>query len=295
MGSIYPGVAAYVVVDTHDKKVLMAHQAQQRRPIASLTKIATAAVALDTAPVLGISLDAPMSIPATAAIAGASAIGLQPGDQISMRDALYCAMMASDNLAAEAIAEYLGQQMLQRLGRGGSPIAAFVDQMNALASRLNMRDTRFNNPHGLEQAQGVNTSTAADMARLTMYAIGKGNFNFFVNQRSRTISFVSGGATRRFTLKNTNELLGAQRIDGVKTGTTPAAGPCLIITAPRNSTVATAADGSTVVTPHRLVVVTLGSQDRFGAAANLLQQGWRAYEGWQQGGRVVANANELLR
>lgn len=294
MGMVLPGIASYVVVDTHDKKVILSHAPQQVRSVASLTKIATGVVVLDTIAAAHGSLDESLVIPPSVQMLGSSALSLQPGDQMSIRDALYCALMGSDNFAAEALAQHVGAKIVTLTGQDTSPIGAFVTQMNALARQLGMNDTRFTTPHGLDVGNPLGTSTAADMARLAIHAISKGDFNFFVSQPQRKVSFQSGGTAKSFIVKNTNEALGRSAIDGVKTGTTAIAGPCLIVTAPRPATVVKQADGSTLVIPHRLVVVMLGAQDRFNQAQQLLQQGWAAYDAWQAAGRQVQSAGELL-
>jgi serine-type D-Ala-D-Ala carboxypeptidase (penicillin-binding protein 5/6) len=293
LGQVYPGIGSYVVVDVHDKKVVLSHLADQKRSVASLTKIATGVVVLDAVAAARGSLDEMLTIPTSAQALGTSALGLQPGDGISIRDALYCALMGSDNYAAEALAQHVGGKILQMTGKGGTPFGAFVSQMNALAATLGMSRTRFVNPHGLEIG-AAGFSTAADLAKLTMHAINKGDFNFFVAQTQRKVSFTSQGAPKSFIVKNTNEILGRDRIDGVKTGTTQAAGPCLIISAPRPATVVKRADGSTLVVPHRLVVVVLGAADRFNQAQQLLQQGWASYDAWHAAGRQVQSPGELL-
>ena len=293
LGPAFPGVASYVVVDTHDKKVVLSHGADTPRSVASLTKIATGVVVLDAIAAAHGSLDEALVIPPSVQMLGTSALGLQPGDQMSIRDALYCALMGSDNFAAEALAQHVGAKIVSLTGQGGTPMGAFIAQMNALAGQLGMRNTRFTTPHGLDIGAG-GKSTAADMARLTIHAISKGDFNFFVSQPQRNVSYRSAGAAKTFTVKNTNEALGRSGIDGVKTGTTQLAGPCLIITAARPATVVKNADGSTLVVPHRLVVVLLGAQDRFNQAQQLLQQGWSAYDAWQAAGRQVQSAGELL-
>ncbi len=294
MGPVIPGIASYVVCDTHDKKVVLSHNADQRRPIASLTKIAMGVVVLDTIAATHGSMDERLTIPSTVQMLGTSALGLQPGDQMSIRDAMHCALIGSDNFAAEALAQHLGPKILQMTGQSGAPLGAFVAQMNALASTLGMSNTHFANPHGLDLGPSSGSSTAADLARLTLHAINKGDFNFFVSQQQRKVSYTSGGAAKTFVVKNTNELLGKSRIDGVKTGTTNAAGPCLIITAPRPATVVKQADGSTLVIPHRLIVVELAANDRFNQGQQLLNQGWANYDAWQNSGRHVASAGELL-
>lgn len=294
MGPVFPGIASYVVVDTHDKKVVLAHAANISRSVASLTKIATGVVVLDAITAAQGSLDEALVIPPSVMALGTSALGLQPGDRMSIRDALYCGLMGSDNFAAQALAEHVGAKIINLTGKGGTPVGAFVLQMNALAQHLGMNHTRFTTPHGLDVGSPMGSSTAADMARLAMHAIDKGNFNFFVSQPTRKVSFTSGGASKSFIVKNTNEALGRSSVDGVKTGTTQMAGPCLILTAPRPATVVKQADGSTLVVPHRLVVVMLGAQDRFNQGLQLLAQGWGAYDAWQAGGRQVQSAAELL-
>ena len=85
-------------------------------------------------------------------------------------------------------------------------------------------------------------------------------------------------------LRNTNELVGVNGIDGVKTGQTRKAGGCVIISSakpPLSSQNGT----QVVVTPRRLNVVVLGSNDRFGIANGLLQRGWQLYDQWAAAGR----------
>ena len=87
-------------------------------------------------------------------------------------------------------------------------------------------------------------------------------------------------------LTNTNELLGQDGIDGVKTGTTTKAGPCVVLTSERRPEVKR--EGETVyVTPRRITIVLLGSRDRFGEGAALIRQGWSWYEAWAAAGRKV--------
>ena len=95
----------------------------------------------------------------------------------------------------------------------------FVAQMNALAKQLKMERTRFVNPHGIDwKVKPLPYSTAEDMARLTRYAMNKPSFRFYVSQKERQISFNRQGQQLSYMLRNTNELLGQNGIDGVKTG-----------------------------------------------------------------------------
>ncbi len=286
---------SFVVVDHFNRKVHLAQGATQKRPVASLTKVATACVVLDWAELTQTNLSSMAVVPPQVVQLGAvpTPAGLAPGDQISLRDALAACIMASDNIAAYTLADHVGRSLLQRTGRSGDPASFFVRQMNELAAKEGMADTRFTNPAGLDHFRDVPTSTANDMARLAMYAIDKAGFNFYARLPERDITIVRGGQPLRVTLRNTNQLLGTASIDGVKTGLTQRAGGCVIVTAGRPSTVRTGPEGDRVFR-HRMVVVVLGSDDRFGLASALLRDGWGRYDAWLNAGRPVQTAEELL-
>ena len=99
-----------------------------------------------------------------------------------------------------------------------------------------MARTRFLNPSGVDNDEKP-YSTAADMARLTRYAMNSAGFRFYVSQKEREISIGRGPTRLRYMLRNTNELLGPDEIDGVKTGRTQRAGDCFILSAARPSEV----------------------------------------------------------
>jgi D-alanyl-D-alanine carboxypeptidase (penicillin-binding protein 5/6) len=215
-------------------------------------------------------------------------IGFQPGDTITLRDLLYAALVQSDNIAANALAEHVGRTLETRVSSGGesargTPVDSFVQQMNALAKHLGMERTRFLNPSGVD-AKEKPYSTAADLARLTRYAMNNAGFRFYVSQKEREISFGREAARLKYLLRNTNELLGTNNIDGVKTGRTQKAGDCLVLSAARASEVVQQGT-RTLVTPRRLIVVMLDSPDRFGEGAQLLARGWDLYDQWVASGR----------
>ena len=294
-GAVAQQVNPYIVVDTNHKKVLLQNEADRKMPVASLTKIATVTVALDWLDSVGGGRDAQMVVPAFAvAMGGVNPLGMQPGDQISIRDALYAAMLASDNVSAATLADYFGLQMARRTG-GQNPRQAFVDQMNALALTLGMTRTKFVNPHGLDQAKPYGVSTARDMAVLTLYALRNPFFNFICSQIHREVSFFRGGRKMAFDLKNTNELLGRQGVDGVKTGLTNRAGQCLIASSRRPDQFRPLPSGQKQRIGYRLVTVVLNSPDRYGQSAQLIQSGWREYEAWIAGGLQVTNPADLLK
>jgi D-alanyl-D-alanine carboxypeptidase len=219
-------------------------------------------------------------------------MGLQPNDLISYRDLLYAALMQSDNTAASTLAYYVGAALRAHGGeemRSLGAVEAFVSQMNALARQLGMERTLFLNPHGLEPARGPRPySTALDLAKLTAYAMKDAGFRFYVSQKERKIAFNRSGQVLQYLLRNTNQLLGSQGVDGVKTGSTARAGECIIISSQRDPEI-TQQGSTTLVTPRRLNIVILGAADRSAAASELLNRGWSLYDRWAAAGRPMGN------
>jgi D-alanyl-D-alanine carboxypeptidase (penicillin-binding protein 5/6) len=288
---------AYVIVDTQTGYVLEQQAPRKKLQVGSLTKIATATVVLDWVEQKGRNLDQTVAIPQEA-FAGAleNPIGFQPGDSITLRDLLYAALIQSDNIAAYTLAYHVGSQ-LESLSRGEgqklTPADLFVAQMNALARQLKMERTRFVNPHGQDyNVKPLPFSTAEDMARLTRYAMNKASFRFYVSQKERQISFDRAGRRLNYVVRNTNELLGTMGIDGVKTGRTARSGDCLVLSSIRQPEVVTQGKMVTVY-PRRLIVVLLGSTNRFGEGSSLVQRGWQLYDQWAAGGRI-ANPKKTL-
>lgn len=282
---------ATITIDAKTGYIVAKYQPDKKRQVGSLTKIATAMVVLDWSAKQGGDLAQVAVIPA-AAFAGTSEnnVGFQPGDTITLRDLLYAALVQSDNIAAYTLADHVGralETLAPPTGEAarGTPADYFVRQMNALAQHLGMSRTRFLNPSGLDVNEKP-YATAADIARLTRYAMNNAGFRFYVSQKEREIEFGRGSGRIRYLLRNTNELLGRDDIDGVKTGRTARAGDCLVLTAAHSSEVAQQG-ATTVVTPRRLIVVVLGSADRFGEGAALLARGWALYDQWGAAGRPL--------
>ena len=289
---------AFIIVDAQTGYIFEEQEPRKKLQIGSLTKIATASVVLDWAERKSGDLNQVVTIPQEA-FAGSleNNIGFQPGDSITLRDLLYAALVQSDNIAAYTLAHHVGSQLGSLLpsdaGSKLTPVDAFVAQMNALAKQLKMERTRFVNPHGIDyKVKPLPFSTAEDMARLTRYAMNKASFRFYVSQRQRQISFDRAGHRFNYSLRNTNELLGKNGIDGVKTGRSARAGDCLILTSNREPEVVTQGKAITVY-PRRLIVVLLGSTNRFGEGGGLVQRGWQLYDQWAATGRL-ADSKKLL-
>ena len=176
-------------------------------------------------------------------------MGLVSGETLTVRDLLYGLLLPSGNDAAVALAEHVA----------GSQ-DAFVRLMNETGAALGLKNTTFTNPHGLDDPAQV--STAVDLAALAKAA-------FAYPLLARIVATPTAQIAGR-KLTNTNELLGAyQGVDGVKTGTSDAGGECLVASVTRNG--------------HRLLVIVLGSADRYADARTLLDYstaGWR----WQSVG-----------
>src|SRR5213595_1039804 len=286
------GAQAFVIVDSQTGYLLEEQEPRRKLQIGSLTKIATASVVLDWAERKGGDLNQAITIPPEA-FQGTTEnnIGFQPGDSVTLRDLLYAALVQSDNIAAYTLAHHVGSQLGSLLPSEVSSkftsVDAFVAQMNALGNQLKMERTRFVNPHGIDyKVKPVPYSTAEDMARLTRYAMSKASFRFYVSQKERQISFNRAGHQLNYMLRNTNELLGKMGIDGVKTGTSARSGQCLILYANRESEVVRKGQTETVY-PRHLMVVLLGSSNRFGEGAALLQRGWQLYDQWAAAGRLA--------
>lgn len=233
-------VAAWALIDEADGAVLGERNGNERRPMASITKLMTARVVTDGAG------DGTVVVPPAAVAIGGSSGGLVAGERVGTERLLALALIASGNDAAFTLA----------MGEAGSE-AAFVRRMNALAQRLGLMDTRYVNAHGLD-GEG-HFSTALDSARLGMEIRRDPLLRRLVGERAVT--------TPAGVLPNTNLLLGTYPgADGVKTGMTSGAGWCLVASA--------AQDG------RRLTVAVLGAsseEDRLQAAQSLLDWGFAEF------------------
>jgi D-alanyl-D-alanine carboxypeptidase (penicillin-binding protein 5/6) len=281
---------AYVIIDAQTGWVLEQVDARAKRQVGSLTKVAAAMVAIDWAEKRAGDLNQVATIPPEAFVnTGENLVGFQPGDRITLRDLLYAALVQSDNVAAYTLANQVGialQPVVPSAGNG-TPVAIFVSQMNFLAKSLRMERTRFVNPHGIDTGErSMPYSTAADLARLARYAMNKPAFRFYVSQKERQISFQRGSQKKSYVLRNTNELLGSNGVDGVKTGKTARAGDCLILSAHREPEIRNDG-GRTAVMQRNLIIVMLGSGSRFVEGGQLLAKGWQLYDQWAAGGRQI--------
>jgi len=247
-GTPSPHVSARAVIiqDVGSRTLMYAKSPDTLLLPASTTKIMTSLVALDA----WSDLETVMTVKNEDRAIGQT-IELERGEQMSLKNMLYGLLVHSGNDAALALADNFPL---------GYP--AFVAAMNAKAKSLHLDHTVFKNPSGVEQYGHV--TTARDLAILSGVAMENSLIREIVSTRSITITDVSGEISHN--LVTTNELLGIlPGLKGLKTGWTENAGECLISYVER--------DG------HPIIVVVLGSLDRFGNTATLVNWAY-AHHRW---------------
>lgn len=205
---------ACVVIDRNTNTVLYGKNENQKRKMASTTKIMTATIIIEN-----YNLNETIEISKKAAGTGGSRLGLKAGDKITIRDLLYGLMMRSGNDSAVALAEY-----------AGGSIEGFAEKMNKKASDLGLNNTHFETPHGLDSDEHY--TTAYELALLSNYALNNKIFAQIVGTKEYTITI--NGYPKQ--LSNTNELLGnLDGVYGIKTGFTNGANRCLVTACKRNN------------------------------------------------------------
>jgi D-alanyl-D-alanine carboxypeptidase (penicillin-binding protein 5/6) len=233
----YINAKAAVVVDAKSSMVLFEKNPKELFLPASTTKIMTALLALQY-----YHLDDVVTVKRADRSVGQT-MNLVQGEQIKVEDLLYGLLLHSGNDAAYALAENY---------QGG--YIAFVEAMNDLAKKYHLEQTKYQNVSGLDQIGHY--TTAFDLSRLTSLAMSYPVFSKIVVTKTKYVSDITG--KYHHYLHNINELLSeVTGIRGVKTGWTEQAGGCLVT--------------DTVREDNEIIVVVLGSQDRFMDSKNLIE------------------------
>ncbi len=228
-----------ILVDAESGRVLYEKDPNERRAIASITKLMTALVAIRSTP----DLSQELSVTREHTLAIGSSMYLRAGESLTLETLLYGLLLVSGNDAALAIAD---------LCAGGTE--TFVGWMNDWAAELGMENTHFTNPSGLPDDSHY--STAADMAKLARAVMEEETLSKVVATKSITI----GGRT----LVNHNKLLWRyEGCVGMKTGYTDKAGRTLVSAAEREG--------------QRLIAVTLKAPDDWKDHATLFNYGFQRY------------------
>ena len=238
-----------VLIDGGSGQLLFEKNAHEKMPPASITKIMTLLLVVEAIEEGKIGWDDMVSCSEHAASMGGTQIWLEPGEEMRLEDLFKAAAVNSANDASMALAEYVA----------GSE-EAFVEQMNARAQELGMKDTTFVNPTGLD-AEG-HVSTAWDIALMSRELLRHPKVTEY------TTIWMDSLRDGKTALTNTNKLVRFyEGCTGLKTGTTDGAGSCLSASATR--------DGLS------LIAVSMGSttsEDRFASCRTLLNYGFSAFE-----------------
>lgn len=186
--------SSYVVIDRTSGQILAAEDANHAWPIASLTKLMTAQIALDS----GAALSDVYPVKAEDDVGGAK-LYVNSGDTFTLDGLLYATLVGSANNAANAITRTVTSNR-----------SAFVDEMNLRARALNLSRTTYADPTGIEVE---NVSTAREMARIADLAFRRADIRRYTTTASASVRVLSQGVTK--TIKNTNWLLWKPEYDDI--------------------------------------------------------------------------------
>lgn len=246
--------ASAITIEPNSQKILYHKNIFDTRPIASLSKLMTALVVLDEMP-----LKDEILISRTAVETFGDAGDLAAGEKITVESLLYALLVTSSNDAAIALEEYYNAFRAEEE-------ATFVAAMNRKAQELELSDTFFVEPSGLNLN---NRSTAYDLARMSDYIFQIPKIRQILSTPVIDVQSVDGILNHH--LVNSNKLLGVMPdILAGKTGYTEEAGESLVIYVKRK-------DNS----DKYLIYLILGSDDRLKAARQLIDWVNRAYI-WEQ-------------
>ncbi|MFN4033440.1 MAG: D-alanyl-D-alanine carboxypeptidase family protein [Fimbriimonadales bacterium] len=236
---------AAILLDAETGQTLYARHAYKKLPPASLTKIMTAILVLESC-----NLDDTVKASPRAVNTQPSSMHLRVGERVKVRDLLYALMLRSANDAAVALAEHVA----------GS-VEAFARQMNQKARELGAKHTHFVNPHGLHHPKHL--STAYDLALITRYAMQNETFRAIV----KTPHYIVARSINQDDLWMVNKakfLKEYPYAEGVKTGYTNPAGFCFAGAATREG--------------RRQITVVLNSPQREADTIALMEHGFNDWE-----------------
>ena len=235
-----------IVMDLNSGRILHENNINDQRLIASITKIMTCIVTIETA-----DLNEEIEVGEEILKTYGSAIYIEVGEKLTLKDLLYGLMLRSGNDAAVVIAKNVAGSMEN-----------FALLMNEMANKIGMKNSYFYNAHGLEEDGEIgNLSTAYDMALLTKYAMENKIFREIFGTKKYTVKT----NYKTYSWTNKNKLLhNYEYITGGKTGFTEKARRTLVTTASSNNI--------------DLVIVTLNDPNDFLDHKNLYEEIFRNYE-----------------
>jgi D-alanyl-D-alanine carboxypeptidase (penicillin-binding protein 5/6) len=245
--------------------LLFSNNADTPLEAASTTKIMTAFLVIRLADKNPTVLNERLRFSRRADETVGSTSAIQAGESVSVRESLFGLLLPSGNDASVALAEHFGSRLAGNLNNHDALVSYrdFISEMNVTAEKLGMSRAHYVNPHGLSNAGHV--ITANDLARLSAAAMKYPLFRTIVATRQfGCVAEGEQGYRRNVVWKNTNALLGFEGYKGIKTGTTSAAGACLVSATEREG--------------DKLIAVVLGSSStasRYADTRNLIRWAWQ--------------------
>jgi D-alanyl-D-alanine carboxypeptidase (penicillin-binding protein 5/6) len=253
---------SWAVGDVATRELAGGHEADVLRDIASTTKIMTAVVVLRQAEQEPGLLDEVLTVSPAADDTPGSTAGVRAGERVRVGDLLFGLMLPSGNDAATALAEFVGPRVSANDAQR-APQERFLQAMNRTAGELGLSNTQYRNPHGLTHPE--HKSTARDQFRLACAALATPGFRPLIVTRQFAARLQGPGGYERIAVwRNTNRLLDIDGYAGVKTGTTEAAGACLVSLRVRNDREAVA-----------VVLGSTSSDARYVDTRNLFRWYWQ--------------------
>lgn len=243
-----------ILIDQDSGRILYSKRLDEKRLIASTTKIMTAIIAIESN-----KLDDKVKVNDSVLKSYGSGIYIKPGEILTLRDLVYGLLLRSGNDAALMIEDYLGGH------------DKFINMMNKKASEIGMKDTIFMNSNGLDDYDEKNYSTVYDMALLMKYA----NNNYDFREINSTKKYTVSSNKNDYVWKNENKLLYRYKYaTGGKTGFTDKARRTLVSSASRNDV--------------NLIAVTFNDSDDFNTHIKLYEYGFNNYKRY-----LIINKNKF--
>ncbi len=264
----------WAIADGKTGKLLWGKDADTGFKSASTTKITCALVVLELAEKDPKVMDERITFSAFADLTLGSTADIKAGESLTIRECLYGLMLPSGNDAGNALAEHFNDRLppamnppkdqAQKEGPPKNARGNFIAEMNRTAQRIGLTKTTYRIPYGDGGNDDDRTTTPRDLLTLAHYAMQKPAFRHYVGTRKYEGKVTQpDGKVRTALWENTNQLLGIEGYDGVKTGTTPQAGSCLVASGKRGD--------------DALLVVVLGSESNLGRyvdSRNLFRWAW---------------------
>lgn len=249
VSAIETSARSAILIDTNSKRIMYSKDIHNVQSVASISKIMTGLLACESG-----KLDKKVKVGDEIEKAYGSGIYIKKGEKLTLRDLVYGLMLRSGNDAALAISTFVSGNTEN-----------FVVEMNKKAKEIGMKNTTFNNPHGLDEKEMIgNYSTAYDMAILMSYAVK--NKELLKIMGTKTYKLTTNKNT--YVWNNKNKLLKQYKyITGGKTGFTTKARRTLVSSAYKDN--------------MHLAVVTLNDGNDFSDHKDLYEYGFSTYKNYQ--------------